>query len=262
MATIRIGDLAAKIKKADAGHYYISVAKKDGKFRTSQVKLTGAEKMFLKDSNFIYVRSIRHAGNRQDLREYLMAAGFKDSDIDTYLNDCYSPENISRLSKDYHKEVAKIPSVASPTRAKSPRPNMSKDEIFSLGKSLEKFKFENKPRPTSPVPTTPKLSATGKSDLKTRLSGLSEDKVLDISGFNIEKKNGIKTITRPTKVGSKHSVGNTNDLKKIFFDFSKPVENGIAALVSLGFTQERASKVMNAPHNTKWNDLKSIAIKH
>jgi len=259
MATVRIGDLAAKIKKADAGHYYINIFQKDGKFKSTHIKLTGAEKMFQKDPHFVYVRSIRHAGNRTDLHAYLTAAGFKESDIKAHLNDSYTNDNFAKMQKEYQKELGKAP-VMSP-RAKVSRQDLSTDYILRLGKAMEGFKFENKPRATSPVPVTPKPAATGgKMDLKTRLSSLSEDKVLDISSFDAEKKSGIKTVKKPTKSLNRKNVGNTADLKKIYFDFSKPVENGIAALVFLGFTQERATKIMRDPSHTRGTDLNAFAV--
>ena len=135
------------------------------------------------------------------------------------------------------------------------------DYIISCSKSLSDFKLENPNKASSPVPATPKITAAGgKADLKMRIAALTEDKVLEITNFDASKKKGLKTINRPTKLTTKYSVGNTNDLKRIFFDFSKPITNGVDALVFLGFSQEKANKIMSDAHS-KHNDLSNIAVR-
>lgn len=258
MANVRIRDLKAKIEKADKGQYYISLSRKDGKFKSSHVKVSGAEKMFEKDPEYIYVRPLRHAGNREDLQAFLIGAGFDATQVNTYLQDSYSASNFEKMQKEYLKEVSKLPSSA--PRARIQRAAVTMDQIISIGKKLEDFKVETKSA-RSPVPCSPRASAGGKADLKSRLAALTEDKVLDITQFDPTRKVGFKSIPRPVR-GMKKSVGNTVDLKRIVYDFSNPVENGIAALVFLGFSEEKATKVMRDPNHTKPVDLSTIAIKH
>lgn len=251
----RVHDLKSKIEKADKGHYYLSVLRKGDDFKTAQVKLRGAIRMFDKDRDFIYVRPLRLAGHRSEIHAFLSSSGFDDKQIKTYLDDAYTNSNFEKMYSEYEKEIAKIPSAVRKTRT------TSINQIVSLKKSLEGFKLESKNSVRSPVPGTPKLSAAGgKADLKTRLSLLRDDKVMEITSFDSIKKNGIKTINKPIK-GTKQAVGNTQDLKRIYYDFAKPIENGVAALVHLGFSQEKATKIMKDPSHTK-SDLSSIALKH
>jgi hypothetical protein len=261
MATARIRDLKVKIDKADKGHYYINVSQKDGKFKTTHVKLSGAEKMFSKDSDFVYVRPLRHAGNNKEVHAYLVGAGFDEAQVKKYMTDSYTANNFTKMINEYNREMARAPQPA--PKAKQERIAVSMDYILSTSKALEGFKLEAKPKATTPTPHTPKPNAAGgKADLKTRLSSLGEEKVLDLSSFDAEKKVGIKTIKRPTVKSSKHAVGNTVDLKRIFYDFSKSVDAGIAALVFLGYNQEKATKIMRDPNHTKAADLSSVALKH
>jgi hypothetical protein len=261
MSTVRIRDLKTKVEKADRGHYYIQLHRKDGKFKTSHIKITGAEKMFQKDPHFVYVRPLRHAGNSSDIHDFLVGAGFDESQVKKYMKDSYSVSNFISMLNEYNREVSKIPSL--PPKAKQERAKVTMQHILNLGKSMEGFKLESAPaRASSPVPSTPKLSTGGgKADLKGRLSTLDEDKVLEITNFNSEKKSGLKTIKKPIK-GSKHAIGNTTDLKKIYYDFAQPVDNGIAALVYFGINQEKANKIMRDPAHSKYNDLSNIAVKH
>jgi hypothetical protein len=260
MSTVRIRDLKVKVEKADKGHYYIQVQGRDGKFKTSHVKLSGAENMFAKNSDYVYVRPLRHSGSHQDVHDYLVNAGFDEAQVKKYMADSYTAKNFIKMLNEYNREMSKIPQA--PPRERLERAKISMDYIISCSKPLSDFKLESSNKASSPVPMTPKITAAGgKADLKMRLAGLTEDKVLEISNFEAEKKKGLKTINRPTKTTTKHAVGGTNDLKRIFFDFSKPIENGINALVFLGFSQEKAKKIMNDAHS-KHNDLSNIAVKH
>lgn len=256
MSTVRIRDLKTKVEKADRGHYYIQVVKRDGKFKFSHVKLSSAETMFGKNPDFVYVRPLRHAGSHADVHEYLSFAGFEDSQIKKYMNDCYTAKNFVKMLNEYNREMSKIPVVPQRERTK-----VSMDYIISCSKPLNEFKIEQANKASSPVPATPKITAAGgKADLKTRLAALTDDKVIDITSFDADKKKGIKTIRRPLK-GTKHAVGNTNDLKRVYYDFSTPISNGVAALVFLGFNQEKANKIMNDSH-AKHTDLSSVAVKN
>jgi hypothetical protein len=256
MSTVRIRDLKTKVDKADRGHYYIQVVKRDGKFKFSHVKLSGAENMFTKNPDFVYVRPIRHAGSQSDVHEYLSFAGFEESQIKKYMNDSYTAKNFIKMLNEYNREMSKIP-VSVPRE----RNAVSMDYIISYSKPLQGFKIEHPNKASSPVPRTPKITAEGgKADLKTRLAALTEDKVIEITHFDTEKKKGIKTIRRPNK-GTKHAVGNTNDLKRVYYDFATPITNGVAALVFLGFNQEKATKIMNDSH-AKHTDISSVALKH
>jgi hypothetical protein len=259
MSTVRIRDLKVKVDKADKGHYYIQIVNRDGKFRSSHVKLSGAENMFSKNSDYVYVRPLRYAGTHKDVHDYLISAGFDEAQVKKYMQDSYTAHNFIKMLNEYNREMSKIP--VAPPRERLERAKVSMDYIISCSKPLSEFKLEHPNKASSPIPSTPKINAAGgKADLKTRLAALTEDKVIDITHFDSEKKKGIKTIRRPTK-GTKHAVGNTNDLKRVFYDFATPIANGVAALVFLGFSQEKATKIMNDSH-AKHTDLSSVAVKH
>jgi len=259
MSNIRNRDLKSKIEKANAGHYYINVTNNDGKFKFSHIKLTGAERMFDRDSNFVYCRPLRHAGNRDELHAFFVSIGSKESEIKSYLQDSYAATNFVKMINEYNREVAKMPS--NEPKAKLARTALSLDYIISTSKDLEAMKEENKARVTTPVPRSPKPAANGgKQDLKMRVGSLDDDKVIDITNFDPEKKTGIKTIKKPAR-GSKHCVGTSTLLKRVYYDFAKPVENGIAALVFLKYNAEKAAKVMNDSAHLKSVDLGSVALK-
>jgi hypothetical protein len=259
MSTVRIRDLKTKIEKADRGHYYIQVVNRDGKFKTSHVRLGSAENMFTKHSDYVYVRPLRHSGSHTDVHSYLSFAGFDETQIKKYMNDSYTSKNFIKMLNEYNREMSKIP--VAPRRERMESSKISMDYIISYSKPLSEFKMDHHNKASSPVPSTPKITAGGgKVDMKTRLASLTDDKVIDITQFDTEKKKGIKTIRRPSK-GTKHAVGNTNDLKRVFYDFSTPLTNGINALVFLGFNQEKATKIMNDSH-VKHTDLSSMAVKN
>jgi hypothetical protein len=258
MSNFRNQDLKVKIEKANVGHYYINVIRNGDKFRFTHVKLTGAERMFDKDPNFVYCRPLRHSGNRDDLHAFFSSIGSKESEIKSYLTDGYSATNFVKMINEYNREVAKMPS--NEPKEKRARTTLSLEYIISTKKSLEAIKEEKKAM--TPTPRSPKPSANGgKQDLKTRIASLEPEKVLDITNFDLEKKTGIKTVNKPAR-GTKHAIGTSALLKRIYYDFSKPVANGVAALIFLKFNAEKAEKIMNDPSHLKSMDLGSVALKH
>jgi hypothetical protein len=258
MSNIQNRDLKSKIEKANLGHYYINVARSGDKFKFTHIKLTGAEKMFDRDSNFVYCRPLRHSGNREVLKEYFLSIGSKESDIKTYLSDIYAANNFVKMINEYNREIAKMPPTTHKEKIKQTK--LTLDFIISSGKQLKELREENARAPT-PVARSPTAAASGgPQNLKTRVNSLEEDKVLDITGFNPEKNNGIKTIKKPSR-GNKMAVGNTPILKRVYYDFTKPVENGIAALIFLKFNKEKAVKIMNESAQTHKISLDAVAIK-
>jgi len=258
MSHIRSRDLKTKIDKASVGHYYINVLRNGDKFRFTHIKLTGAERMLEKDPNFLYCRPLRHSGNRDDVMAYFLSIGSKESDMKAYLADCYSATNFIKMINEYNREVAKMPS--NEHKEKLARTTLSLDEIIASGKQLIIFKEENA-RVSTPVARSPTPAANGgRQNLKSRVVSLPEDKVLDITSFNPEKKTGIKTVKKPNR-GHKQSVGNSAILKKVYFDFTKPIENGIEALVFLKYNREKAEKIMQDALAARKIDLDTVALK-
>lgn len=240
-----------KIVKAGEGHYYIHISKKDDKFHSTNIKLGGCYKMFA-DPSFIYVKSLRHAGHYETLFEYFKVNGFDETTINTELSNFYCRENFESLREVIEAEIAAIP------KAKKADKGVSLDEIVKMNEEIKGFKMTN-PDDDVPVPRTPRPK-TSKKDLKARLDNLEEDKVLDISGFDIAKGTGIKTVKRPLKT-TKKFLSSTGELNKIIFDFNKELDIAAAALISLGFSAEVAKNALEAAQITKNLDLSSIALK-
>jgi len=240
-----------KILKANDGHYYIHVSKKEDKFHCSNIKLSNCYKMFA-DPSFIYVKSLRHAGHYETLFEYFKANGFDENTIRTELSNFYCRENFESLRTVIEAEIAEIP------KGKKVEKGVSLDDIVKLNEEIKGFKMPN-PDDDVPVPRTPRPK-TSRKDLKARLDNLEEDKVLDITGFDIAKGTGIKTVRRPLKT-TKKFLSSTGELNKIIFDFNKELDIAAAALISLGFSAEVAKNALEAAQITKSIDLGSIALK-
>jgi hypothetical protein len=261
MAFIRDSDLESKIKLACEGHYYIKVNNNEGKFKTTHISIKGCQKMWEKDNDFIYVPKLRHAGRYEDLLTYFGSKNYDEEKMAEHLKDAYTIDNYQSLEDQLEKEISKIPETAKIRQ--TVRPDISVKSMLSMGKSLKTYTFADKKKPTSPVPVTPKASAFGgKKDLRVRLEKIKENEVLDVSNFNPETKKGIKKMKKPTKKTTKSPVGNSGDLKRLYYDFAKPVENGIAALIFLGFKKDRAEKIMNDPIHTTPVDPSSIILNH
>jgi hypothetical protein len=262
MASIKDSTLETKIKLANEGHYYIKVYKLPGdvpKFKTTHISIKGNQKMWEKDNDFIYVPKLRHAGNYDTLLEYFVSKNYDEEKTKEFLSDAYTIDNYQNLSEQLEKEIAKIPETAKVKQHL--RPDVSVSSIISWGKVLKGYDFDEKIKPSSPVPVTPKASALGgKKDLRVRLEKINNNEVLNITDFNPLTKHGIKKMKKPVKQTTKAPIGNNGDLKRIYFDFSKPVENGVHALVFLGFKRDKAEKIMKDPAHTSPIDPSSIVI--
>ncbi len=261
MAFIRGSELESKIKLACEGHYYIKVNNNEGKFKTTHISIKGCQKMWEKDNDFIYVPKIRHAGRYEDLLAYFVSKNYDEEKMAEHLKDSYTIDNYQSLEDKLEKEISKIPETSKIRQ--TTRPDISVKSMLSLGKSLKTYTFVDKKNPTSPVPVTPKASAFGgKKDLRVRLEKIKDEEVLDVSSFNPETNKGIKKMKKPTKKTTKAPVGASGDLKRLYYDFAKPVEHGISALIFLGFKKERAEKIMNDPIHTSPVDPSSIILEH
>ena len=107
---------------------------------------------------------------------------------------------------------------------------------------------------------TPKASAVGgKKTLQMRLEELRQNEVLDITSFNPSTKKGLKRMKYTSK-SKKHPVGTSGDLKRIVYDFTKPLEIGILALIFLGFKKDKATKIMEDPMHTSSHDPSLISV--
>jgi hypothetical protein len=244
-----------KLDKAVAGHYYIHVFRKDGKLKTSHIKLSGYSQMFVKDPEFMYVFSLRHAGKFQDLLEYMTSLNFAETDVRTYLKDAYTASNYTSLVADINAELSSIPSVK-----KEPKREVSLSEIINLKPLLDGVRSGKAivAAEEMPVPSTPK-NTRSKTDLKSRLDALEEDKVLDITSFDVAKGTGIKTGKRTVK-GTRRPLAATGDLNRVVFDFDKSADVAIAALQAMGMTETAAKAALSNVQSSKVSSLSKIAI--
>jgi hypothetical protein len=243
MAAPQVQDFFARITKAKEGNYYLYVTFKDGKYRTSShLKISGAEKMFAKHSDFIYSPDLHHCGVRSDVLNYLKSLKtitFDESQLNDYLKKSYCAGASPSIKSKMDAEIA---ASASTTKNIS-RDMITNNFIISLKSGLASIK---KTKPSTPVPMTPKPVAPKESlkTLKGRIADLAADKVLDLTGFDVEKKKGVKPIVRSPK-GTKRPLGNTGDLSRIVFDFSKDKSIAVAALENFGYSHEKATKIVN-----------------
>lgn len=254
MATSTEQALRTKIEKAVEGHYYIHVFRKDGKLKTSHIKLSGADLMFKKDVTFMYLRSIRHAGRQDDLTEYLRENGVDSSQISSVMADCYTAHNLAAHEAEVKAEIDNIPASN-----KVKRDPVSLSTIIGMQSLLEGYKANVKAKKESPAEySTPKVR-TARNDLKSRLENLEEGKVLDISQFDPAKGTGVKT-TKLTSKGSRRPICASTELSRVVFDFSRDTNIAINALVSMGYSAERASAIISAAQTTKPVDITKIAV--
>jgi hypothetical protein len=247
-----------KITKADAGHYYIHVFKKDGAIKTSHIKLSGYKQMLEKNPQFMYVYSLRHAGVESDLVEYLTKSGFTNSDeLRTLLRDSYTSANVAMMHGNIEQEIAGIPVTKKDDKKKS----VSLEYIISLKEVLDNTKSQIKRTAADDAPAAPSTPKNrGKADLDSRLDDLTEDKVLDITHYDPITDIGIKTSKRTIK-GSRRPLAVSGKLSRVVCDFSKKgAENAEKALVSLGLTKDAARSAINAAQSSKTASLSRIAI--
>ena len=257
MTSLKGTELEDKIKLAKEGHYYIKVIEKDGKFKTTPISLRCADRMFQKNENLIYVPKLRHSGLYEDILNYFMSKNYDEEKTKFMLEDAYTIDNYTEKQDWYDAEVAKIPKGAI---RKAPELNLSVDYILNCGKKLSNYKYDINAPPKSPVPMTPKASAVGgKKNLQMRLEELRQNEVLDITSFNPSTKKGLKRMKYTSK-SKKHPVGTSGDLKRIVYDFTKPLEIGILALIFLGFKKDKATKIMEDPMHTSSHDPSLISV--
>jgi hypothetical protein len=240
--------LQRNIEKARNEHYYIHVTKKGDELKTSHIKLSGCELMFKKNPEFVYAFDLRHAGVPSVLLEYLVSKGVTETQAREFINGSYTATNYMSLVTEIQRELMSIPSSK-----KEVKKNVSLDYIISMKPHLDTARAANKTE--TEVEFTELKKARNKNDLESRLAVLEDEKVIDITHFDSEKKSGIKTIKR-TKNGSRRSLSVSGNLSRVVYDFKSGVDAGIKALVYMGFTQDKATKIMNDANTSKVVDLK------
>jgi hypothetical protein len=242
MAAPQVQDFFSRITKAKEGNYYLYVTCKDGKYRTgSHLKISGAEKMFTKHSDFIYSPDLHHCGVRSDVLNYLKSLKtitFDESQLNDYIKKSYCAGATPSIKSKMESEIA----ATTQSSKGISRDKISANFIIGLASTLSTIK---KTKPPTPVPGTPKPVAPKETlkTLKGRIQELPADKVLDITSFDVSKKRGVKPIVRSPK-GSKRPLGNTGDLSRIVFDFSKDNTVAITALEHFGYSHEKATKIV------------------
>lgn len=265
MAATKELHLKNKIEKAAASHSYIHVIKKDGKFHTTSIKLSGCLRMFNKDPDFLYIYSVRHAGHLPDIVDYFVENGFADDDkLTEYLNQHYSAYNFEENRLRIQEEIEEIPKAE-----KVEIPDVSFTDMKQMKKSLvgvrhifaKAVKGDSSSPPTPTTPVTPKGKGL-KLDTRSRLETLEEGRALDVTGYNVVKGTGIKTIKRTTTGKTlKRPLSSTGDLSKIYFDFSKAGNDvAIAALIHLGFSSENARIAVEAAQVNRSCDISTIVL--
>ncbi len=248
MSSSRADNLSTKVQKAKDGHYYIHVSKKDDKFRTSHIKLTGFEQFFRKDSTFVYARSIRLAGKTADLTEYLGTMGYAASDIQGHLSNSYTGANAESKLAEIEAEINAIPS-----NKKEKREIPTLDEIIGLKTAIEGFKPSvalKAAKEAVPEMVPLKVRSSSRSDLASRLTSLEDDKVMDITSYDPSKNTGIKTVKRP-KSGPRRALSSNGVLNKVVFDFTKPTDVVVSFLMSLGHSKDEAVMILAAAESVK-----------
>jgi hypothetical protein len=259
MSVSRAQDFKSRLEKATTGNYYVYVSKKDGKFRTTQLRISGAEKMFAKVNDFIYCNSLRICGVRTEVHEYLVSPPyrFEESQVVNFLKNSYSVSSSATQKAEMDAEISRI----SANRSSMKKTDLSLDNIINIAKAVNETK---KNRPTTPVPSTPKPAPPKVSpkDLKARVAALPKEKVLDFSSFDATKKIGIKTVNATSR-SNKHPLASSekSDLNRVVFDFSKDKSIAVAALVSFGYSEEKATTIVNsaAKSATSTSDLSKVA---
>lgn len=211
-----------KANKAESEHYYIKVAEKGGK-----LQLSGAEKKFAENPNFVYVPSpYRVAGDRSDISTLFTNLGVSSDDTNHILNTAYTAKNYQN-NPNFEKEVEMSKNYKNNqvlTTNNSSR--LTLDQVPAI---LEAHRGQAPAKPTrkprSEGEGTPTRGGRVRP-LAERLEELKSGKVLDVSNMS-ETGAGVKAIDEP-KPGSK-KIG-VPGLRVVS---SKP-ENFYTAVTSLG----------------------------
>lgn len=263
MSTSRAQDFKSRIEKATAGHYYIYVSKNNDKFRTSQLRLSGAEKMFEKHPDFIYCSSLRICGSQAVVHDYLVSPPnrFEESQVTNFLKHSYSVSCSPSLKAEMQAEIERDNSSVS--RSSLSRGNLTLGSIISLGNAVSENKKNQRvaaaAAPATPKPAAPKAT---QKDLKSRVAALPKDKVLDVTGFDATKNTGIKTVNASSRsVKRPLAASEKSDLHRVVFDFSKDKSIAVSALMTFGYSEEKATSLVNnaAKAATSTVDLNKIA---
>jgi hypothetical protein len=199
----------AKRAKAEAESKYMKIDK------PGQLLLTGALKMWKESPNFIYLPSLRIAGESevQDASGTTLYPVFNNltnvlklspEQAGKYINEAYSVESVvgdakapyeldkvnGRLASQFKAELEKRETTKKSVVKKVN--TISINDINAIGKSIKDATVVPK---KSVAPKTTKSGGSHKVPLIKKMLKLSAEKVLDVSGLGLNK--GTKNISPP-----------------------------------------------------------------
>ena len=198
------------MERAKGGHFYYKIGDKSG-----QLYLSGAGARWKKPeySRYIYIPSLRIAGNPEDLKTLLQSINASDKEIKDYFSNSYTSQNISvpvkngGMHEKYEAEVleySRFRETQSSVKDTSTGPTISLNMLNGLLGVIQQAEAVRTVR-TKPVQAAGSGSSGGGSaskrpgrrvPLSQRISNLRQGQVLDVTGMR-DDGTGAKIIAQP-----------------------------------------------------------------
>lgn len=177
--------------------------------KTSDRKLSGAEKHWTSNDvdsqNTIYVPKYRIAGTPEAVRQALLKAGEKSTDVEAAISGAYSRNNYKgALSGQFAAEIENAKGSSNKSNE-----TFSKEFLENIRQAMKNKEYEvvgkNKKKKTSPRKSPAKRKAPEPrrvsdpaANLREKLDRLKQGQVLDVTKMSNEGKN-VKIINPPRK---------------------------------------------------------------
>lgn len=224
-----VSDLNKKILDCKTRCMYHRVGKSNG-----ELFLTGAEKMWKLHDDFVYIPSLRIAGEIEEVKTFLSSVNIEGPKSKAYLDAAYTLKNSSKggsLNANFLNEIKERGDYKNKMKVKNNADNSlvqmrALAEAIKNDKSLrlkekkdersETVKPEEKLTKKTGVQKTKKEAkvveakpASTKKDLHVRLDTVKDGLVLDVSTLT-DKGTGIKTIKVPSERSDRIKAGGLN----------------------------------------------------
>jgi hypothetical protein len=254
MASIKT-NFISKVQSAVNGYTYVQIVKKDGKFKSSMVKLSGYVNTMSKDPNYIYIPKYRHSGNKDDLIEYLCNVGFEESIVLSEIENAYTINNYEENLEKIDNEIL-ISNEARKVKSKF----SSLEEVIQSGQLLKNKKISDKTSEEMSdyrSPRTPKVKQPA-VNIRQRLENIDDYKFLDISLYNPVTRAGVNTCKSAAR-GTRRYLSDEGELNRVIFDFTRDPKIAVQFLIHNGYKEEDANEIVEKANNVQLaTDLSKI----
>lgn len=195
------------ITRAQKGHFYYKIGDKGG-----QLYLSGATARWKRSeySRYIYIPSLRIAGNPEDLKSLLQSNAVSEKEIKEYLVNAYNSQNVNVSVKNggmFEKydaelnEYAKFRESQTDVKETNAGPSVTLGMLSTLLDSIQQAEPIRTVRTTKTASTAGTATSGAKRPgrrvpFSQRISNLRTGQVLDVSNMR-EDGTGAKIIAQP-----------------------------------------------------------------